>query len=538
MQQPDNQLDVFFHKMPMGVALFSRDLVLRRFNPTWAAYISTYCQLEVEEGDKLFELLPQAKGVLHPLAEQALEGELAAADAVRIQGEQALFYWDVVFAPWLEEGEVTGILQVATDVTDRALARQLLEKRVKDRTRRLSALFDIMAIAAEPITTETLLERSLTRVLTAVHATAGMIHLLDDADTWLILAAHEGISAEMAQKLARIPADTGLAGGAVSQDEPLVVPDVAADWRTSNIVRQSKLHVYAGVPMNTRSRVVGVLGVFRESKRSFSKEDIALLDSVSDQIAVVAENARLRLENEQLLIVQERNRLARELHDAVTQSLYSLTLFAETSQRLLQAGKVDMAAEFMGRTGETAQEALREMRLLLYNLRPSALEELGLERALQQRLESVEKRAGIQTKLYFDKAAVLTPELEEALFQIVQEALNNALKHAAATEIEVHLTQQGNQLKLTVTDNGSGFDTVGSSEAGGGLGLTSMHERVDALKGQLTIESRPNVGTMIEVVADMAEIARQHPVADLFATLRQPTTPELRPAKRPRRSKK
>ena len=144
-------------------------------------------------------------------------------------------------------------------------------------------------------------------------------------------------------------------------------------------------------------------------------------------------------ERKRAAVMEERERLARELHDSVTQSLYSLSLFAEWCDGLLAAGEIESARDRMARIGDLSQQALREMRLLLYELRPSALDEDGLVGALQSRLAAVEQRVGVEAHLQADLTADLPLHVEECLYRIAQEALNNALKHAQADTVTVNL---------------------------------------------------------------------------------------------------
>ena len=140
--------------------------------------------------------------------------------------------------------------------------------------------------------------------------------------------------------------------------------------------------------------------------------------------------------------MEERNRLARDLHDSVTQSLYSLTLYAEAASRQLAVGALDVVAEHLGELRQAARQALQEMRLLIFELRPVALEEQGLVGAFRARLDAVEARAGVRTSLETRGDARLSPAIETGLYGIAQEALNNALKHANASEIRVSLERR------------------------------------------------------------------------------------------------
>jgi signal transduction histidine kinase len=213
------------------------------------------------------------------------------------------------------------------------------------------------------------------------------------------------------------------------------------------------------------------------------------------------ENAQLYEQAQQVAVVEERQRLARELHDSISQSLHSSILLAEAGQRLASAGDLERSRGYLIRLGEIAQQAMKEMRLLVYELRPLALREAGLVNALQQRLDTVERRAGVEAKLAVEGEVEIPDDVEEALFRIAQEALNNAMNHAAATAVVVTIRPEANppnrRVVLEVADNGKGFDRD-SLEDEGGIGLKSMRERVEKLGGVLIIVSRPGEGTRVK----------------------------------------
>jgi signal transduction histidine kinase len=229
---------------------------------------------------------------------------------------------------------------------------------------------------------------------------------------------------------------------------------------------------------------------------------------VANQLGIAVERFHLRQRAEQLAVLEERNRLARELHDSVTQSLYSAVLFVEASRRMIEAGKPDKAALYLTDVSETSQQALKEMRLLVHKLRPSALEREGLLFALEQRLKAVEGRVGIQYQLLADEKLRLTPDLEESLYHISQEALNNALKHARASKVAVRLQQQEGEVTLWVMDNGKGFDVTAAGTAGG-LGLTTMREWAALFDGTVTVQSTPEEGTLVVARLKLPGIGEQ-----------------------------
>ena len=225
---------------------------------------------------------------------------------------------------------------------------------------------------------------------------------------------------------------------------------------------------------------------------------MALLASIADEVALAVDNARLYAHAEQLAVMEERSRLARELHDSVTQLLYSLTLFAEAGQRMNKAGDHERTEQFLARVNETARQAHKEMRLLIYEMRPPTVEKEGLVGALQHRLDAVEKRSGLETQLQVEGEIELPALLEDGLFRVAVEALNNALKHAAATQVSVQIQACIHSVKLQVVDNGNGFDVDGVNNAGGS-GLPNMRERVRKMGGSFEIISKPGAGTRVAV---------------------------------------
>jgi len=253
------------------------------------------------------------------------------------------------------------------------------------------------------------------------------------------------------------------------------------------------------VPLRTKEGVIGVLDVQSDRLNAFDEVDLMVLQSLADQAAVTIENARLYQQTRQLAVVEERNRLARDLHDSVTQSLYGVTLFAEAADRLLVAGDTSLAAEHMRELRLTAQESLQEMRLLIFELRPLILEEHGLAAALQARLEAVEGRSGLEAAFTVEgDDEHLAAEVEDGLYRIAQEALNNILKHAHARHISVYLRWEPFPMVLEVADDGVGFDPTVARQQGG-LGLQGMDERAAQLGARLSIQSQAGEGTRVRV---------------------------------------
>ena len=215
------------------------------------------------------------------------------------------------------------------------------------------------------------------------------------------------------------------------------------------------------------------------------------------QVRLVAELRLLRGRAEQAAVLEERQRLSRELHDSVTQALYGISLYAEAAGRALTDGDTQPVAANLQEIRDTTQEALGEMRLLLFELRPPLLQEHGLAAALGARLRAVEVRAGLVTELECEGDERLSADNEQELYRLAQEALNNVLKHAHAARVSVRLSVANSHASMDIADDGVGFDPA--LQDGHGFGLTGMRERAERLGGTLRIESSPGAGTRLQV---------------------------------------
>jgi signal transduction histidine kinase len=292
----------------------------------------------------------------------------------------------------------------------------------------------------------------------------------------------------------------GITGWVAATGEHLLAQDVTREPRYYRVPEIPETRSELAVPLRAQGRIIGVLDVQSKRLAAFDEGDVVVLQSLADQAAMAIENARLYEQARQLAVLEERHRLARDLHDSVTQALYGVTLYSEAAAGQLSLENVDKAAEHLHVLRHTAQEALAEMRLLIYELRPPVLEEEGLVAALQARLSAVEGRVGLQTRLKVEGEGQLPSDVEEGLYRIAQEALNNALKHAHAHIITVYVrhTLRGGDVGLEIIDDGEGFD-LGTVREKGGLGLSTMEERATELGGHLSIISEPGEGTHVLV---------------------------------------
>jgi len=488
----------------VGVVYLDQGLRLRDWNRAWGKSVGLAQGAHGElAGRNLLEVVPRAGPLIERVTPRLLAGESACLEEVSIEGREGAHRHDLLIIPLSGENGVEGFLLVSIDVTERASRREVLERSLLSYRRELSALRDVMSVAAESLEIGDVLRRLLDHVLRMMKSKIGAIHLFDEERTILTLVASRGVPRQVLAEIDAVAAPSDPSVWLVEEGEQYIVPEIA-DCLRQSVTRRSdrQAPVYVGVPVRSRGESLGFISVMGPAGREFDEGDLTLLRSIGDQIGVVVENARLYRQAEQLAVVRERERLARELHDSVTQSLYSLTLLAEASQRLLSSGDTERAVEYTGRLGEIAQQALKEMRLLVYQLRPLVLKREGLVGALQQRLDAVEKRAGVDARLLVDGTLDLPAPVEEGLYRIAQEALNNALKHAAPRCVTLRIQVDERRVELEVTDDGRGFEPGAVSDQGG-LGLTSMRERAERLGGSFSLVSAPGKGTTVHVEVEV-----------------------------------
>jgi signal transduction histidine kinase len=264
----------------------------------------------------------------------------------------------------------------------------------------------------------------------------------------------------------------------VQQGTSALIGDTTQDERCLRDA-QGPIRSELAVPLKIHQQVIGVLAVTSDRPYAYDDIDLIILQTFTDQAAVALENARLYAQMRQLAVLEERQCLARELHDSVTQALYGLTLYTAAAGDLLATRDTATAADHLRIMQETAQLALSEMRLLIFQLRSPTLRE-GLAAALLERLEAVEQRSGIKTTFTSSGAGCADGRADEDLYRIAQEALNNVLKHARAQTVTVQLHQETGYTCLKIGDDGVGVDAQ-NAQRKGGLGLRGMAERVAQL---------------------------------------------------------
>jgi signal transduction histidine kinase len=250
------------------------------------------------------------------------------------------------------------------------------------------------------------------------------------------------------------------------------------------------------VPLLVRDQPIGWLLLGHSQPQAYTARDASLAQTVANQAAVAIENARLYEQARRLAVLEERQRLARELHDSVSQALYGIGLGARTARALLDRDPAQ-AAEPLEYILSLADGGLAEMRALIFELRPDSLEREGLVAALSRQAAALQSRHKIDVQTEFCAEPSLPFPIKEALYRIAQEAVNNAVRHAQASQVLIRLDDCQGQLLLEIQDNGSGFDP--GREHPGHLGLQSMAERAARIGGMLEVLSQPGQGTRVQM---------------------------------------
>ncbi len=458
-------------------------------------------QCRITLADSSRSVLVKADG---PLGEQAQNGSLATF-ALPLETNGQVLGTVELGVPHSRQNPESPVLpasdmKLAFDIV-RAGTLSIENARLYEETRRRLAesqsLQKVTAALLQKLSSSEVLQIVCREAMQLTSAAGSAVFYLEENKQRLRVAETAGTQTTAFDEL---PVDGSFTGMAVRASAPLLTnhPEVEPHMYNGDI----PLSAILAAPLRVQGDIIGVLDVVNKPG-GFTGDDIRVISLFADQAAIAIESARLNQQVEHIAVMEERNRIARELHDSVTQSLYGVTLYAEAAGRLLSGGDVNGASDYLKDLRNTAQDALKEMRLLIYELRPPVLEQEGLAAALQARLDAVEGRAGLETELKVWGEGRLPPAIEEGFYRIGQEALNNALKHSHAHRIVVALHYNQPTTELEVSDDGVGFELTVVREKCGGFGLKGMQERAAQFGGKLNIESEPGKGTRVRVEASL-----------------------------------
>ncbi|WP_328945373.1 GAF domain-containing sensor histidine kinase [Streptomyces sp. NBC_00250] len=315
----------------------------------------------------------------------------------------------------------------------------------------------------------------------------------------------DGVSDEQWKAIGPLPRQHGILAAMLHKAEPERLADVREDPRFGGWPdAHPEMSDFLGLPVRDGDEILGAL--FLANKRcpketgscGFTAEDEELLSILAQHAAIALTNARLYERSRELTIAEERSRLAHELHDAVSQKLFSLRLTAQAAAALVDRDPARAKGELQ-QVAALAAEAADELRAAVVELRPAALDEDGLVHTLRTHIQVLDRAHTARVTFESPGTRALPAAQEEAVLRVAQEALHNALRHADAELVTVSLTRAGQGARLTVTDDGKGFDPRTVRKAGRHLGLVSMRDRASGVGGSLTVTSASGEGTTIEM---------------------------------------
>ncbi|MFN8484692.1 MAG: tetratricopeptide repeat protein [Anaerolineae bacterium] len=446
--------------------------------------------------------------VLKERADQRLKVLQVAYDTEGAKREAAILHTandrleQEVHSRTVELSDTVALLQSEIAERERAEAeiRQLvasLEQRVAARTDELATFFDLTLLAGQAGQLSEAFAQALPRILDVMRSQAISLYLLDEDRATLRLVAQLNLPTDWPTTLPFAALSERFRRWMSHPADPLLKLDLAADTSLPMVFREPGFQSYLGAQIQLGARVEGVLSCYRVSDRGFGLDEVALGTALAEQIGMMLATQRLRENAQTMAVVEERQRLARDLHDSVTQSLYSLSLFARAGREAAEDGDAQRLKLSLTELERNSLHALREMRLLLYELRPADLQREGFVRAIHLRLDTVERRAGLKVAVQIGGLPDLSSQVEVELYHIIVEALNNVVKHAAAANVTLRLAEHADRVHLLIRDDGQGFDL---ERTRGGMGLTNIRERVARLHGELTLVSAPGQGVRLEVV--------------------------------------
>lgn len=369
-----------------------------------------------------------------------------------------------------------------------------LEQRVSDRTRELAVLYRADEELLSHLRLDDLLKAMVDVAVNILETDKSALLVWDAEKNKLVVGAACGFSSEGFDSLSFGIGD-GVIGTVMATGEPAVVENTRDDQRVDvRVTEPENIRSFMHVPIRIKSQLFGVFNFNYLTPRTFSEDERRLFIALAQRAAMAIENAQLYQQAQFAATVEERQRLARELHDAVTQTLFSSSLIADVLPRIWERNPEE-GRRRLEELRQLTRGALAEMRTLLLELRPSALVEVDLCDLLRQLSEAFTGRSRIPVQLEVEENIQIPPDVKVGLYRIAQEALNNVAKHAGASQVDLVLFRKSNGLKLSIADNGCGFDTsVISFEH---LGLKIMHERSEEIGVSLTIESQVGAGTTI-----------------------------------------
>ncbi len=434
--------------------------------------------------------------------EAVKSGGVLEAATVHVRRDGAPFHVEVRRTVFTYQSRAC-LLSVVRDVSKRVRDEELLLQQAEARRREQATLLDISHTLAS--TLELRPELILDQLAVIVQYSRAVLFVISDSA--LVAAAVRGVAAPEDGRPFRIPVDSPeLLVQLFNEHRAIRIADVRRGGKQAAFMRAvmdrgdpailDGVRSWMWVPVAVKGRIVGGIGVAQEAPDYFTKHHADLALTVANQAAITMMNAELYSNARELAVLEERQRLARNLHDAVNQSLFSAGLIAEVLPRLWEKDQPE-ARQSLEDLRRLTRGAMAEMRALLAELRPSTLTDAELGELLRLLSNAFTGRTNVPTQVNVQGSGQLPSNVQVAIYRICQEALNNISKHAHARHVELQLKQDKDHVDVEIRDDGRGFDQ--GQMPSGHYGLSMMGERAEAADVGLAITSAPGKGTQIQV---------------------------------------
>ncbi len=439
-------------------------------------------------------------------------GDVLESLVVHLHRDGSPFYVEVRKSTINYRGQPC-LLSVIRDVSRRIQIEKTLSDQIEARRREQATLLAISHTLASTLELQPGLV--LDQLHEIIEYTHGAVFTLQDST--LVTLAIRGTGQLNKSEPIRIPLNTPeILTTLFNGHRPIRVADVLSDNPQAQFLRSvfgtaaaellEGMQSWMWIPLAVKGRIIGGVGVAESTKNYFTAHHANLALSVANQAAITMINAELYGQAQELAVLEERQRLARNLHDAVNQSLFSAGLIAEVLPRLWDRDQEE-ARRSLEDLRRLTRGAMAEMRTLLAELRPSTLTDSSLSDLLRLLGNAFSGRTNIPVAVDITGEFFLPAEAQVAFYRICQEALNNIAKHAKASQVEINLTQEAAVIEMRIRDNGKGFDTQKTFSGHYGLGM--MQERAEAVGALLTISSQPGQGTELTICWTFTPSTRQ-----------------------------
>jgi PAS domain S-box-containing protein len=500
------------------ITLTRPDGILSYASPS-TTWVLGYDPSELVGGHALVRVHADDRGIVEQalIEDQEAPGKTVVA-RYRTRHRDGSWHWvETTLTNLIDEPAVGAIVANRRDVTAEVEAQQALEQRVADRTRELTTLLQVSRAMSTTLQLESLLDLLLDQLRAIIDYSAVGIHVPGENGGYTMLAYTGPLPRERMLGIPQAPGLAALVRESEVRAGPVIVEDFGGE--SPSLARllaegvslppeaYGHAHALLVAPLIVKGRNVGGLLLVHRVPGYYTERHAQLAMAFAQQAAAAVENARLYEAARGLAALEERQRLARELHDSVSQALYAIALNSAAAGESLQKRDTRRATRLVKDVRLLARAGLAEMRALIFELRAESLAEEGLVAALTKQAEAIEARHELAVRLVTAPEPDVPLQVKEALYRIAQEGLHNVVKHAEARSAEIAFDLADEQLALSVRDDGRGFEVTEGLGLPGHLGLRSMRERAERLGGRLEVSSRPGSGTLVRVVLPLARSA-------------------------------